>query len=617
MRRRNLRLPSSSDEDDDAPRPQTVDTLITNPRHSSPPPQNAPLEISEDEFMDVEDALSEHYSPPVSVQDVIASSDRIEATDSDPSTGLVDEFLRRVGLGLRREWLTSCLSGFVHAVPGFEGFDVDRKARMCFEQFLSADMNCCGAGILPENVHFMNKMELEGPFVLQVDEVTNVSCPLRERYHDSPAGLKRCLKLSLSDGMEHVFGMEYRPIPDLHVLSPAGMKIIIQNVQIRRGLFVLVPEVVDVLGGLVEDLDAARQRLINEVNKPPRGKRKQALLPLCQRATLAAWPSNTVNSNDANTSEAYINNNVSQANISIPHSSNDPNSSEGHINNNVSPANISIPLNLSNPRLIQDARTTSVTVNERPYVDKNVDPNTRRDSTENPISQEFGRNFNEGFVHAKESIAGRPTYGSSLNVEPCIVADVAESVQDGYAMDEDVTINEFNNFTILTRAKEIPFTYLACLLAKWIIEKDMTSSIQGRIKCILTGVKRFQFKHRSTYELLVYIDDGSYISEVFIDHNVVQIGIGYSPEDVSVALSSSDKKIKADMTETMKKYQLFLSMYEGIITLEISKNAPLPVVLEMSQGCSESDAWLLLKRLKSFTFRNPQCRSTEPIVLSP
>lgn len=35
----------------------------------------------------------------------------------------------------------------------------------------------------------------------------------------------------------------------------------------------LVPETVEVLGGMVQELDAARQRLVNEVNKPPRGKR--------------------------------------------------------------------------------------------------------------------------------------------------------------------------------------------------------------------------------------------------------------------------------------------------------------------------------------------------------
>lgn len=39
-------------------------------------------------------------------------------------------------------------------------------------------------------------------------------------------------------------------------------------------------------------------------------------------------------------------------------------------------------------------------------------------------------------------------------------------------------------------------------------------------QCILTGVKGFQFKQRSAFELHVYVDDGSLISEVLIDHNV-------------------------------------------------------------------------------------------------
>lgn len=35
----------------------------------------------------------------------------------------------------------------------------------------------------------------------------------------------------------------------------------------------LVPEVIEILGGLVDELEAARDRLVSEVNKPPRGKR--------------------------------------------------------------------------------------------------------------------------------------------------------------------------------------------------------------------------------------------------------------------------------------------------------------------------------------------------------
>ena len=46
-----------------------------------------------------------------------------------------------------------------------------------------------------------------------------------------------------------------------------------RNVHIRHGLLMLVPQCIEVLGGLVEELDAARKRLVEEVNKPPRGKR--------------------------------------------------------------------------------------------------------------------------------------------------------------------------------------------------------------------------------------------------------------------------------------------------------------------------------------------------------
>lgn len=50
-------------------------------------------------------------------------------------------------------------------------------------------------------------------------------------------------------------------------------QVAICNVHIRHGLLMLVPETIEILGGLVEQLDAARKRLVDELNKPPRGKR--------------------------------------------------------------------------------------------------------------------------------------------------------------------------------------------------------------------------------------------------------------------------------------------------------------------------------------------------------
>ncbi|TMW91304.1 hypothetical protein EJD97_014509, partial [Solanum chilense] len=39
---------------------------------------------------------------------------------------------------------------------------------LCFEQFLYSDMNSCGAGMLPRDVHKLHLVDLKGPFVLQV-----------------------------------------------------------------------------------------------------------------------------------------------------------------------------------------------------------------------------------------------------------------------------------------------------------------------------------------------------------------------------------------------------------------------------------------------------------------
>lgn len=70
-------------------------------------------------------------------------------------------------------------------------------------------------------------------------------------------------------------------------------------------------------------------------------------------------------------------------------------------------------------------------------------------------------------------------------------------------------------------------------------------------------------------------------------------------------------------------------MFQGIMLIEMSKGSPLPVALEMNQGCPSSDAWLLLRRLKaslpaqtseslsSRPARTSQSLSSRPIDISP
>ncbi|KAH9705485.1 RecQ-mediated genome instability protein 1 [Citrus sinensis] len=579
MPRRRLRLHSSSDSEEEAPNHQQssrqqstvtdppVNLSTPNPNPNSNPntdPFTIPLDDDDDDY---------YFTPP--------SPDR---TTGSP----ISDSLLRLGLSLKREWLDSCVQGLESSVSGFSQLDVSAKAKLCFQQFLFSDMNYSGAGLLPRNVQSMHLVDLKGPFVLQVDEVINISCPLRGRYQDAAPGIKRCLKLSMTDGVQRVFGMEYRPIKDLKVLAPSGFKVVICNVHIRHGLFMLVPEAIEVLGGMVQELDAARQRLINEINKPPRGKRtRTGVVPsLATRATLAAWPSNGVR--------------VTERGSNLPSQNATP------IQENEQGAN-------SVASGINTQRPTVGPINEEHAV-----PNSSSN-----VFMDYEDMHHDTIPIGRDNTMPSSNNNVALDIEDTVMVNEVEDNIMVNEVEDTIMVDEVEHPLILSRDREIPFTYLASLSAKWAATNGKAHSVQGKIKCFLTGVKRFQYKGRETYELLVYVDDGSLISEILIDHNVVQKGIGHSPQEVTAALSSSDLKKVIDMKEIFRQFQLFLVDFEissprnvllqGTMLIEMSDKSPHPIALEITQGCPSSDAWLLLRRLNSSPSVNAQTPPRRPM----
>lgn len=463
----------------------------------------------------------------------------------------------------------------------------------------------------------MHLAHLPGPFVLQVDEIVNISCPLRGRYQNAPAGLKRCLKLSMTDGVQRVFGMEYRPLPDLHPLAPAGFKIALCNVHVRHGLLMLVPEAIEVLGGVVDELEAARQRLVQEVNKPPRGKRTRsgAAPSLATRATLAAWSPNVV--------DVAQNGSVSAQDSTTSHTSRGINSAPTESSNDLrsSVQSSAVPAGMQNA--VPSPSPNFISEFEEMHVDAVPMSNME---TASRYSTNVAANSVDSFSNAMPSMVSNSSRGmvsSVMELDPDVetldTADAVPNPPSDFAsyVDDIQMVDEIEHPLIMSGDRESPFTYLASLSTKWAAMKEKASSIQGKVKCFLTGVKGFQYKQRTTYELQVYVDDGSLISEILISHNVVLKGIGHSPEEVTAALSSTDKTIVSAMKETLRKFQYFLVNFEGIMLVEINGTSPLPIAIEMDEGCNASDAWQLLRRLKSFTLPQEQRLSSSPIDLSP
>lgn len=569
-------------------------------------------------------------------------------TSSTPPSALsaqlrpVDAFLRRLGLRVRPEWLQQCAAG----LPGFNGHGgTEVQARQCFEQFLFADMNECGAGVLPEGVGCMEAAILDGPFVLQVDEIVNMSAPLRERYRDAHAGPKRCLKLSMTDGIQRIYGMEYRPIKDLEVLAPAGFKIIIRNVHIKRGLLMLVPEVIEILGGVVDELEAARIRLVSEVNKPPRGKRKQGGLPLSSRATLAAWPRNISATNGGDQG------------ISMPRTVNPSHptglgngSQVGRTTQTMEEERINHPVVVNGVRAqrqhfqentMQD-RSTSLTGNsaeasapatyryepqqstsriartlvdeyvDHPIVANNVDEQIQRVQEITMQDQAIAFTTNRGEPSASTPCGG---YDSQQGAHG-IGATGANGAEAARPSSVDDKTGQMEHPVILSGENEKPFIYIFNLMAHWTIEKDTRPYIQGKIKGLITSVKRFQFRHRKEYELLVCIDDGSQISEAFVDGAIVRNIIGRSCEEASTAVSDPTSESTTAMKQILSGFQHYLEKFEGTMLIEYNRQSSGPIVREMNEGCSTADAWLLLQRVKTFSaqrhIRNLDFMDTSP-----
>ncbi len=62
-------------------------------------------------------------------------------------------------------------------------------------------------------------------------------------------GGTRMLKLCLTDGRQQLVGIEYRRLTGLHTDPPHGLKLVLSNVAVRRGVLLLTPDCAAVVGG--------------------------------------------------------------------------------------------------------------------------------------------------------------------------------------------------------------------------------------------------------------------------------------------------------------------------------------------------------------------------------
>ncbi|CAD7702709.1 unnamed protein product [Ostreobium quekettii] len=98
--------------------------------------------------------------------------------------------------------------------------------------------------------------------------------------------------MSLTDGCQRATGLEYRHIPALKTGMPAGTKIAVTDVYVHRGVLLICPQNIEVLGGKVDRLAHAQQATVGKWSTPPGSRRKKGVqerLDLYKEARQEAW----------------------------------------------------------------------------------------------------------------------------------------------------------------------------------------------------------------------------------------------------------------------------------------------------------------------------------------
>lgn len=137
--------------------------------------------------------------------------------------------------GLQPAWRAACEAHLQQAVPGYAQRPHAEQLKHVLQQALHSDLGLCGAATLPPGVQVgreeavktiqlgawactrprprcpqpaaqgLHATTLSGRFLLQLDEVVNISVPAKQRFAAGGGGAHRCLKLLLTDGEAHCF----------------------------------------------------------------------------------------------------------------------------------------------------------------------------------------------------------------------------------------------------------------------------------------------------------------------------------------------------------------------------------------------------------------------------
>ncbi|RVE68112.1 hypothetical protein OJAV_G00088660 [Oryzias javanicus] len=173
-------------------------------------------------------------------------------------------------------WLEACVQWIQEEAGEAAHLSQQQVNQLVLDQWLLTDLRDLDFPVLPEGLAQAQKTQLNGIFCVQVDSFLDISQPAygqlqkwrgtdcandevsavtQATQRPWEAKTTRMMLLQVTDGVQSLEAMEYRPIPALSATLRPGAKLQLQGQMVcRLGVLLLGPSNVKILGGEVEEL---------------------------------------------------------------------------------------------------------------------------------------------------------------------------------------------------------------------------------------------------------------------------------------------------------------------------------------------------------------------------
>ncbi|CAH0589260.1 unnamed protein product [Chrysodeixis includens] len=139
------------------------------------------------------------------------------------------------------------------------------------EQWMLNDLKEISPGSLPANLKHQQRTVLQGKFALQVNAAIDIGTPAYQQYqklqkvnlenveattnYEDRISSRRMMKLCLTDGVQEICAIEYKPMRNLTCDITPGLKVLLKGpIECRRGVLLLTEDKIDLLGGEVQEI---------------------------------------------------------------------------------------------------------------------------------------------------------------------------------------------------------------------------------------------------------------------------------------------------------------------------------------------------------------------------